>query len=172
MAKYLKSKQIGNKGEAFFESLISEYAIAHKIDSSKDVGLDFLCEWVYGERPTQLLFGVQVKTRNNKKIDFVKEKSSLNLLGEYKSNFTIKKDTLDYWKGFDFPVFLFVINIEGKNINCFYKRYTPILCRFWSKPATHSGAKLPPIIEQTCHPFWLKVYHFLGKYQNDQEHSL
>jgi len=43
---------------------------------------------------------------------------------------------------------------------------------FWSKPATHSGEKLPPIIEQTCHPFWLKVYHFLGKYQNDQEHSL
>jgi len=58
MPKYLKSKQIGNKGEAFFESLISEYAIAHKIDSSKDVGLDFLCEWVYGEKPTQLLFGV------------------------------------------------------------------------------------------------------------------
>ena len=44
--------------------------------------------------------------------------------------------------------------------------------RFWSKPATHSGAKLPPILEQTCHLFWLKVYHFLGKYQNGQEHSL
>jgi len=25
---------------------------------------------------------------------------------------------------------------------------------------------------QTCQSFWLKVYHFLGKYQNDQEHSL
>jgi len=35
-----------------------------------------------------------------------------------------------------------------------------------------SGAKLPSVLEQTCHPFWLKVYHFLGKYQNDQEHSL
>ena len=36
--------------------------------------------------------------------------------------------------------------------------------RFWSKPATRSG--------KSCHPFWLKVYHFSGKYQNDQEHSL
>jgi len=127
MAKYIKSKQIGNKGEAFFESLISEYAIAHKIDSSKDVGLDFLCEWVFGQNPTQLLFGIQVKTRNDKSFRLIKEKSNLNLLPEYKSSFIIKKDTLDYWRGFDFPVFLFVINIENEKINCFYKRYTSIL---------------------------------------------
>lgn len=127
MVKYIKSKQIGNKGEAFFESLISEYAIVHKIDSSKDVGLDFLCEWVYGIKPTQLLFGVQVKTRDNKSFKFINKRSKLNLLPEYKSSFTIKEDTLDYWRGFDFPVFLFVININNKDINCFYKRYTPIL---------------------------------------------
>jgi len=130
MVKYLKSKQIGNKGEAFFESLISKYAIAHKIDSSKDVGLDFLCEWVYGEKPTQLLFGVQVKTRTNKKIKLVKEKSRRNLLPEYKSDFKIKIETLNYWKGFNFPVFLFLINIKSEiqeDIDCYYKRYIPIL---------------------------------------------
>jgi len=99
----------------------------HKIDSSKDVGLDFLCEWVYGIKPTQLLFGVQVKTRDNKSFKFINKRSKLNLLPEYKSSFTIKEDTLDYWRGFDFPVFLFVININNKDINCFYKRYTPIL---------------------------------------------
>lgn len=127
MSKYLKPKQIGNKGEAFFETLISEYAIAHKIDGSKDVGLDFLCEWVYGENPTQLLFGIQVKTRTNKKIELVKNESNLNLLAEYKCSIPIKEKTLNYWKGFDFPVFLFLINIDGKKINCFYKRYTAIL---------------------------------------------
>lgn len=131
MVKYVRSKQIGNKGEAFFESLISEYAIVHKIDASKDVGLDFLCEWVHGERPTQLLFGVQVKTRYNKKIELIKERRSrLNLLMEYKASFKIKEQTLNYWRGFDFPVFLFLINIKGKdkkNIDCYYKRYTPIL---------------------------------------------
>jgi len=128
VVKYTKSKQIGNKGEAFFESLISEYAITHKIDGSKDVGLDFICEWVYGEKPTQLLFGIQVKTRTNKKFKPVsKKRSRLNLLQEYKSSFTTEENTLGYWRGFDFPVFLFVINIENKDINCFYKRYTPIL---------------------------------------------
>lgn len=127
MVKYLKSKQLGNKGEAFFENLISEYAIAHKIDSSKDVGLDFLCEWVYGERPTQLLFGIQVKTRTNKKLFLINERSRLNLLREYKCSFSIKQDTLNYWKGFNFPVFLFLINIIDKGINCYYKRYTSIL---------------------------------------------
>lgn len=131
MAKYIKNKQIGNKGEAFFESLISEYAIAHKIDASKDVGIDFLCEWVYGERPTQLLFGVQVKTRSNKQMRPVNNKrSKLNLLMEYKTNLKIKEETLNYWGGFDFPVFLFLLNINGKNkenIGCYYKRYTPIV---------------------------------------------
>lgn len=127
MAKYLRSKQIGNKGEAFFESLISEYAIAHKIDGSKDVGLDFLCEWVHGEKPTQLLFGVQIKTRTNQSIKLIKARNNRNLLPVYKSNLTIKKETLNYWKGFNFPVFLFLINIKDKDINCFYKRYTPIL---------------------------------------------
>ena len=39
---YIKNKQTGNKGEAFIESLFSDYAIVHKIDGSKDVGLDFL----------------------------------------------------------------------------------------------------------------------------------
>jgi len=131
MVKYIKSKQIGNKGEAFFESLISEYAIVHKIDSSKDVGLDFLCEWVHGERPTQLLFGIQVKTRRNTKIEPAKErKSKLNSLMEYKTSLKVKEQTLNYWRGFDSPVFLFLINIKGedrKNIDCYYKRYTSIL---------------------------------------------
>lgn len=127
MTFYLKSKQIGNKGEAFFENLISEYAIAHKIDSSKDVGLDFLCEWVYGERPTQLLFGIQVKTRTDKRVVQIKKRDARNLLPEYKSSVSIKQETLNYWRGFNFPIFLFLINIKGKNINCYYRRYTPIL---------------------------------------------
>lgn len=127
MARYLKSAQIGNKGEAFFESLISEYAIPHKVVGSKDVGLDFLCEWVHGEKPTQLLFGAQVKTRTNKKLELVREESKLNQLREFKGGFSIKPDTLGYWKGFDFPIFLFLVNIKGKNMICFYRRYTPIL---------------------------------------------
>lgn len=128
MVKYIKEKQIGNRGEAFFESLISEYALVHKIDSSKDVGLDFLCEWVYGEKLTQLLFGVQVKTTNNKKITLAnKKRSRLNLLMEYKASYKIKEKTLKYWSGFDFPVFLFLIKVEGGRIGCYYKRYTSIL---------------------------------------------
>ena len=118
MVRYLKSKQIGNKGEAFFESLISEYAIAHKIDGSKDVGLDFLCEWVVGQKPSQLLFGVQVKTRTNKKIKLVRKRSRLNLLPEYKSNLAIKSATLEYWKGFN--------DATAKKIDKFDRRTTLI----------------------------------------------
>lgn len=127
MVKYLKTKQIGNKGEAYFESLISDYAIAHKIDSSKDVGLDFLCEWVHGEKPTQMLFGVQVKTRTNKRLSLIREECNLNHLKEFRSNLSIKEETLNYWRGFDFPIFLFLVNVKDTKLDCFYRRYTSIL---------------------------------------------
>lgn len=125
---YLRTKQLGNKGEGFFETLISDYAIAHKVDGSKDIGLDFLCEWIFGQKPTQLMFGVQVKFRTNPKLIRRKEKGSKNLLYQFQSNFKIDNPrTLQYWKGFDFPVFLFLITTKDKKLSCYYKRYTPIL---------------------------------------------
>lgn len=46
MRVYPKTKQKGNKGEALVEIALSEYSIVHKIDGSKDIGLDLLCEWI------------------------------------------------------------------------------------------------------------------------------
>lgn len=123
MTYYLKSKQKGNKGEALVESLLSEYAIVHKIDGSKDVGIDMICEWVNGEKPTQLMFGVQVKTLDIK-LEFKSKKSRINFLEEYRGSVSIKQTTLDYWKGFNFPVFLFLVDLKKGKI--YYKRYTSI----------------------------------------------
>lgn len=124
MTLYLKSKQKGNKGEALVESVLSEHAIVHKIDGSKDVGLDMICEWVNGEKPTQLMFGVQVKALNIK-LKFKSQKSRLNFLEEYEGSISIKQTTLDYWAGFDFPVFLFLVDLKTSKI--YYKRYTSIV---------------------------------------------
>jgi len=124
MTLYLKSKQKGNKGEALVESVLSEHAIVHKIDGSKDVGIDMICEWVNGEKPTQLMFGIQVKTLNIK-LELKRKKSRLNFLEEYKGSVAIKQTTLDYWKGFDFPVFIFLVDLKTSNI--YYKRYTSIV---------------------------------------------
>src|SRR3989344_3941434 len=106
--KYIRTQQLGNKGEAFFEGLLSEHALVHRIDRSKDLGFDFLCEWVSGESPTRLLFGVQVKTRS--KMEAVnKEVSRLNGLRQsgVGTEPVVKVQTLDFWKGFDFPIFCF-----------------------------------------------------------------
>lgn len=139
MTYYLKAKQKGNKGEALVESVLSEYAIVHKIDGSKDVGIDMICQWVNGEKPTQLMFGVQVKTLNTK-LELRRKISRLNLLEEYKGSVSIKQSTLDYWKGFDFPVFVFLVDLKTSKI--FYKRYTSIL---------HG------LIKHTEEPFYLVV---------------
>ncbi len=127
MSLYLKTKQLGNFGEAFVESALSEYAIVHRIDGSKDVGLDMLCEWVKDESPTQTLFGIQIKTQRTPLKTKVKTNGA-NFLEEYKKHVNIKLPTLNYWQGFDFPVFLFlVIVIKNKPKLIYYKRYTPIL---------------------------------------------
>lgn len=124
MTFYLKSKQKGNKGEALVESILSDHAIVHKIDGSKDIGIDMICEWVNGERPTQLMFGVQVKTLDIK-LKLKKEKSKINWLEEYNGSVSIKQVTLDYWRGFDFPVFVFLVDLKSSKI--YYKRYTSIV---------------------------------------------
>lgn len=127
MALYMKGKQQGNKGESLIESVLSENAIVHHIDGSKDIGLDMLCEWVSGENPTQLLFGIQAKTYSNLNLQPVGEKSRLNLLEEFSGSggVYIEEKTLSYWRGFDFPVFLFLVDADNWRI--YYKRYTPIL---------------------------------------------
>ena len=124
MSLYLKSKQKGNAGEALVESALSKYAIVHRIDGSKDVGLDMICEWVFGEKPTQTMFGIQVKTLE-KKLSLIKDKSNLNWLPEYKGTVYIKQNTLNYWSGFDFPVFVFLVDLNKLDID--YKRYASIV---------------------------------------------
>ena len=133
--KYTRQAKVGIKGEAFFESLISDYSIPHKISGAKDVGLDFICEWVFRDKPSGVLFGVQIKTLSDKR---TRAKpygiSALNGLEQYKigsSKLRVDASTLTYWKAFGLPIYLFVIllqsKIEGEVLNCYYKRFTPIL---------------------------------------------
>src|SRR5438034_9967015 len=82
--KYTERARRGIKGEAFFESLVVEHAIPHRIARQNDLGIDFLCEWVYGDRPTGILFLAQVKTTSDDvvKSEFVCQ-SKLNGLRTY-----------------------------------------------------------------------------------------
>jgi len=133
--KYTRQAKAGIKGESFFESLISDYCIPHKISGAKDVGLDFICEWVCEDKPSGVLFGVQIKTLSDKR---TRPKpygiSALNALEQYKigsSKLKVHETTLTYWKAFRLPIYLFAILLEGKGeedgLNCYYKRFTPIL---------------------------------------------
>ena len=61
--KYTEILARGSKGEAFFESLIVDYAIPHRIARQNDLGVDFLCEWIHGDRPTGILFSHRSRPR-------------------------------------------------------------------------------------------------------------
>jgi len=56
----------GIKGESFFESLIVEYSIPIQVAGLKDVGIDYICQWVVDDEPTEVLFAAQVKTFSSK----------------------------------------------------------------------------------------------------------
>jgi len=65
--KYTIQAKRGIKGEAFFELLVSDYSLPHQVVGPKDIGIDYFCEWVYGDRPTGILYAVQVKTFSEEK---------------------------------------------------------------------------------------------------------
>lgn len=132
--QYTEEARRGIKGESHFESLIVDHAIPHRIARQNDLGIDFLCEWIYGDRPTGILFSAQVKsTTSDKVICEAGEKSPLNGLLKYTLKKAEKVDerTINYWKGLGLPAFLFYI-IENEcngaaHLECYHKRYTPLL---------------------------------------------
>lgn len=134
--KYTLQAKRGIKGEAFFESLISDYALPHRIVGPKDLGIDYICEWVYGDKPAGLLFAIQIKTlsrTNIKKLELIGEEKGFNGLNKFEiHNHHLKIDnaTLEYWQGLGMPIYLFVLiqdSAQDDTIGCYYKRYTPQL---------------------------------------------
>jgi len=98
--KYTVQARTGIKGEAFFEALIADYSLPHHIAGSKDIGIDYICEWVYGDKPAGILYAVQVKTFSEKIAtpQVIGVESRLNDLGEYRianSNLTIDDSLLE-----------------------------------------------------------------------------
>lgn len=110
--KYTFRKQKGNKGAGYLEYLLSDFSIVHRIDESKDVGLDFICELVEKEDPTRLLFAVQCKTHKKK------------------PNVGRWSKTFGYWREFDIPIYLFWVKLQKRKKIVKYKRFTPILHNF------------------------------------------
>ena len=134
--KYTIKAKRAIKGEAYFESLISDYSIPHHVSGPKDVGIDYFCEWVFGDMPTGVLFAVQIKTFSEDNISkkYMGVAKKFNGLSKYRianSLLKISEKTLEYWKGLAIPIFLFVVTVKtktnGESLNCYYKRYTPTL---------------------------------------------
>jgi len=128
-----ESFRIGNMGEAYLEFIMSKYCFMHKIVGYKDMGIDYLCEWLNGNAPSRILFGIQVKTteRDDYKIDpkgGSSELSGLEIFSIKPLPFKkIELKTVEYWKGFNIPLYLFVVKKDDDEFNCYYSRLTPIL---------------------------------------------
>src|SRR5688572_23857612 len=128
------------KGESFFESLIAEYAIPHHVVGLKDLGVDYLCEWAYGDKPSGFLFVAQVKTfkvnkRNKPRpLGFTNpDHNALEAFSINDRNLKIEDPTLEYWKGLGLPTYLFAVaHTPGTSaiqdeLAMYYKRFTPVL---------------------------------------------
>jgi len=137
--KYTIQAKRGIKGEAFLESLVSDYCLPHQVVGPKDIGIDYICEWVHGDKPTGILFAVQVKTfsEDTAKPKFIEVDNKLNKLCKYdicNSNLIIDENTLHYWRGLGMPVYLFAIiqrltDKKEERLDCYYKRFTQILTK-------------------------------------------
>jgi hypothetical protein len=135
--KYKETASRGIKGEAFFESLICEHTIPHHVVGPKDIGIDYFCEWVCGDRSTGILFAAQVKTVSETTVqpEFVEVERKYNGLDKFNINYSylkIKLPTLLYWQSLGIPTYVFVV-VQGATddgrpeLVCYYKRYTHLL---------------------------------------------
>lgn len=146
--QFTSEAKLGIKGEAFFESLVSDYSIPHHIVGSKDLGIDYICEWVPEKSPTGILFAVQVKTRSKDKVRLTdcgsERRNKLQKHTIISSNLEPDERTQQYWRGFGMPVYLFAILYEstdqGGQTECFYKRFTPVL----TKSTSGKSSAAPP----------------------------
>lgn len=131
----LEAYRIGNRGEAFLEFIMSKHCLMHKVLGYKDIGIDYICEWLSGSTPSRILFGIQVKTSEKKDMELINGyiKKGFNELKCYsikKFPWRIEEKTMEYWRGFDIPLYLFCVIRNNENqFDCFYSRLTPILHR-------------------------------------------
>ena len=129
----LESFRIGNSGEAYLEFIMSKHCLMHKISGYKDIGLDYLCEWLVGTSPTRILFGIQVKTSGLEDIEIkpLGRNKGFNGLEKYQfvhtPSWSINDNTVNYWLGFEIPIYLFFVFKDNSVFNCYYQRLTPKL---------------------------------------------
>jgi len=136
--------RISKEGEGAFLSFLAKYAILHKVCTSDDMGIDYFGEWLNkvtdkSLESTNVLFAIQLKTAEKKNVEsiFIEKDRQRNQLDCYelrrickekKSKYdNIKKTTIEYWKGFEIPVYLFVVLLSGTTHEIYYKRFTPVL---------------------------------------------
>jgi Domain of unknown function (DUF4365) len=150
--QFTKQAKSGIKGEAFFESLITEHSLPHHVVGAKDLGIDYICEWVYGEKPTGNIYAVQVKTRSGKylrprDLGIIDSRNKLSTYEIQDDKLEIDKRTLLYWRGLGIPVYLFVVVYpDGEDqtgtFQCYYKRFTKVLTTATTNQAQESFYKV------------------------------
>jgi hypothetical protein len=134
LPKVPESFRIGNRGEAYLEFIMSRHCLMHKIAGYKDVGIDYRCEWLVEDSPTRILFGIQVKTSDISNVELkpLGRNKGLNGLNKFEfaktiPSWKIKPETINYWFGFEIPLYLFFVLRSNSSFNCYYQRLTPIL---------------------------------------------
>lgn len=133
LPKILETHRAGNRGEAFLEFIMSKYCLMNKIVGHRDVGIDYICEWLNSDTPSRILFGVQVKTteRNDILLTDKGVNRRSNELSKFEINpppFNLKQKTVEYLSGLNIPLYLFLVMKDKENIfDCYYSRLTPVL---------------------------------------------
>lgn len=143
-AKIGVPSRMSKEGEGAFLSFFARYAILHKVCTSDDMGIDYFGEWLNevtdkSLESTNVLFAIQLKTSKKENVEaiFIEKDKQRNQLDRYELRRiykekklkydNIKKTTIEYWKGFEIPVYLFVVLLSNPTHEIFYKRFTPVL---------------------------------------------
>lgn len=119
------SQTTGMAAAAFLQSIFVKSCRVLEESQEQDLGIDFKCEIMQGQRPTGKWFNIQCKGKEKVKV----ENNSIAI--------PIKVTTINYWLLQPIPTFLIIVDLSTKTFYwSFLRDFIPSLNKKWREQTT------------------------------------
>lgn len=104
LPKLTKNQAVGNRAASKLKEVMQKFCIFQEIDTSQDIGIDFIGTIIENECPTIYNFNAQCKGTDSDGINMNLAKTEIS--------YSIKTKTINYWKQKKDNTFIFLVDVN------------------------------------------------------------
>lgn len=108
LPKYTQNQAVGNRSASELKTVMQKFSVFQEIDTSQDLGIDYIGTIIENCHPTIYNFNAQCKGTDDSEIKMNADKTVFN--------YSIKTKTINYWLQKKDVTFLFLVDIEKELI--------------------------------------------------------